>query len=93
MNEKKLLQYVEQLGYEARDKITGLKGVITSVSFDVSGCIQYLLLLKPSEGKYPESYWLDVNRIEIFKKKRMECIILKNNKNIEDNGPISKPIK
>ena len=35
-----LKKHVELLGHRAVDKITGFKGVIDSISFDLYGCIQ-----------------------------------------------------
>ena len=58
------------LGLKAKDKVTGVKGIVTSVSFDLYGCIQ--LLVQPEvnkEGKYVNSYWLDENRVKITGKK------------------------
>ena len=57
---------LKPLGEEAVDKVTGFKGVITSVSFDLYGCIQ--LLVNPGldkEGKMGESRWMDFDRMEI----------------------------
>lgn len=53
------------LGFKCKDKISGLTGVVVSVSFDVSGCIQGLL--KPEvdkDGKVPDGYWFDCKRLE-----------------------------
>lgn len=66
-------KHIELLGYDAEDKITGFKGVIESVCFDLYGCIQ--VCLKPKldkEGKIPDSYWFDVTRIKI---KGTKCIV------------------
>ena len=57
------------LGYKAKDKVTGFTGVITSISFDLYGCIQAAVssgLTK--EGKVGESYWMDTNRLQILSK-------------------------
>ena len=66
---------MKMLGFKARDKVTGFEGVITSVSFELYGCIQYLL--NPGmtkENKLGDCCWFDTNRIEIVSKKPvMEC--------------------
>jgi hypothetical protein len=33
-------QHLTILGKKAKDKITGVEGIITSISFDLYGCIQ-----------------------------------------------------
>ena len=59
------------LGLKARDKITGITGVITSVAFDLYGCIQ--VVINPQkidkEGNPMKGNWFDINRLEILSKK------------------------
>lgn len=53
------------LGYRMKDRITGLTGVVTSISFDLYGCVQ--ACLHPGldkEGKVFELHWYDVGRLE-----------------------------
>lgn len=54
------------LGRRAREKVTGAEGVVTSVSFDLYGCVHGLLSFKrdPETGKTPESTWYDTKRLE-----------------------------
>jgi len=64
-------KHIDLLGREAKDKITGFKGVVDSVCFDLYGCIQ--ASLKPpldKNGKIPEGYWVDVTRLTLTSKKR-----------------------
>lgn len=70
----KLAAHLSLLGYPARDKVTGFKGVITSVSFDLYGCIQYDVTPKKEKDKdvLSRGYWFDVSRIEIRGEKVME---------------------
>lgn len=60
------------LGYEAKDIITNQRGIISSVSFDLYGCIQ--VLMTPTQVKEGEDYkligWNDINRIKINKQKK-----------------------
>jgi hypothetical protein len=51
------------LGHEAIDIITKKKGVITSMSFDVSGCIQALIVPKQNKGE-DKSFWVDTKRLK-----------------------------
>jgi len=54
------------LGLRCRDKVTGMEGIVTSITFDLYGCIQ--AILHPgldSDGKVSETFWFDQNRLEI----------------------------
>ena len=53
-----------ELGIEAKDSVTGFKGVITGHVRYLTGCDQYLLTPPvDKEGKHVESRWYDVNRV------------------------------
>ena len=59
-------EVVDLLGLRATDKITGVKGVVTSVCFDLCGCIQ--CALTPAATKDNETTtlaWFDVNRLDV----------------------------
>lgn len=63
----KVLKHLSLLGLKAEDKVTGFKGIIASVSFDLYGCVQ--AIVNPgmdSSGKLGEPYWFDVNRLKIL---------------------------
>jgi hypothetical protein len=60
-----IMQHLQLLGTRQRDVITGLAGVVTSISFDVNGCIQ--AVLKPpldKDGKISDGVWIDLQRLE-----------------------------
>ena len=57
-------QHIELLGLKARDKITGFKGVITTVSFDLYGCIQVIVTSKDMKKEEGSQRWLDISRLE-----------------------------
>ena len=73
------------MGYKAKDKVTGANGVITSISFDLFGCIQ-VVVTPPlgKDGKLAESIWFDIGRLEITSKKPVM--------DVPDfvNGPVSE---
>lgn len=55
---------LKYLGTQQRDVVTGFAGVVTSVCFDINGCIQ--AALKPpmdKEGKVPDGLWFDLDRL------------------------------
>jgi hypothetical protein len=58
---------LELLGFRAEDRVTGFKGIISSISFDLYGCVQ--ALINPGiddNGKLRDSAWFDTNRIELL---------------------------
>ena len=67
-------QFIDLLGYRAKDKITGFTGVISSVCFDLYGCIQ-VCLTQPvdDKGQIPEraNSWFDTNRVSVDRTDRV----------------------
>ena len=58
-------QHCQILGLHMRDIVTGIEGMVDSVSFDTYGCVQATLRRKVLEdGKVPESMWFDVKRLQ-----------------------------
>ena len=60
-------RYLKLLGLNVRDVITGFEGVVTSISFDLYGCVQSLVTCpvkaaKDGETKF-ESFWFDEKRL------------------------------
>jgi hypothetical protein len=63
---------LDKLGHRARDLVTGREGVITSVCFDLYGCVQ--ILLHPGlndKGESREQQWYDEKRMELLSEKRV----------------------
>jgi len=52
------------LGCKAKEKITGFTGIVIGHVTYLTGCDQYLLIPKSSDGKYPEAVWLDEGKLE-----------------------------
>jgi len=58
------------LGFEVEDRVTGLKGIVSSISFDLYGCIQATITTKADKNNVKGTcYWHDVSRIKILSKK------------------------
>lgn len=58
-------KYLDLLGYKGKDKITGFEGILTSISFELYGCVQILINAGlDKEGKFRDSCWFDAKRIE-----------------------------
>lgn len=58
-------KHLRMLGMKCRDKVTGLEGVVTSMSFDLYGCIQAIVHPGLRDGVLQETRWFDVARLEI----------------------------
>ena len=58
--------YLKDLGYVVRDRVSKFEGVAVSVSFDLFGCVQ--VDVRPQgtdkDGKLPPGYWFDHKRLE-----------------------------
>lgn len=82
--------YLSMLGMKVEDRVTGIKGVATSLCFDLYGCIQ--ICINPGldkEGKQREQYWFDYQRLKINSK---EPVMPQPNWcNIIQKGPAEKP--
>lgn len=89
MATKQIDEAIQLLGKKATDYVTDYKGVITSISVDLYGCIQALVVPGlDKEGKIPGGAWLDLNRLKISNDKRvMDCPHLETPK-----GPADKPV-
>ncbi len=59
--------YLKMLGYQVRDRLTGLRGVVTSVSFDVNGCVQGFVTPPVDEKGEPRpGRWVDWKTLSIM---------------------------
>ena len=60
----------ELLGRKVKDKVTGFSGVVSSVSFDLYGCVQGIVTPPVAkDGTVPDSRWFDVPRLQVLNKK------------------------
>lgn len=65
-----LKKHLDLLGMRVQDSVTGLKGVVTSIGFDLYGCVQ--AIVHPGtdkDGKLADSLWFDVQRLKVLDKK------------------------
>ena len=64
--------HLKLLGTVMKDRVTGIKGMVESVSFDCYGCVQAVLRpVANKEGKFPDAHWFDVKRLEPAGKRLM----------------------
>lgn len=56
------------LGKKVRDRINGVEGVVTSISFDVSGCVQGIVHPPgmDDKGELRKGFWADTKRLEVI---------------------------
>jgi len=63
-------QHLSLLGLKVEDRITGFKGVVASVGFDLYGCVQ--AIVNPGidkAGKMVDSLWFDIARLKVLSRK------------------------
>lgn len=76
------------LGQKGTDIITGFTGTIVGYVEYLTGCNQYLIIPKCGKGetnKKPEGEWIDDNRVEIEKVKKIS--LFQTNSNGPDISP------
>lgn len=59
-------KHMELLGYVVSDRVTGFKGVVTTVSFDLYGCVQAVVspqVVADKPGDLGDAKWFDVKRL------------------------------
>lgn len=57
-------KHFDVLGLKVRDKVTGVEGIATSLSFDLYGCVQVCINRGvDKDGKHLDQWWYDIARI------------------------------
>jgi len=90
----KIEEHVSLLGQTVKDKVTGFKGVVTSISFDLYGCIQAVVMPPTGENsKQEDGRWYDVARLTITSSERAMPVPDYGNVSVADGekGPAEKP--
>ena len=54
------------LGVFARDKVTGIEGIVTGRSEYIYGCTQYCIVPKAVDNKRMDGEWFDEGRIKVI---------------------------
>jgi hypothetical protein len=76
-----------ELGKKAKDKITGLEGIVTGRCEYLYGCTQYCIMPQATDNKAPEGSWYDEGRVEVID----EGIKAEEVRAKEDGGPSCGP--
>ena len=64
--------HIDLLGKTAKDKVTGFTGTVSSVSFDLYGCIQAALTpTVDKDGKTQDGHWFDIHRLALLSNDRV----------------------
>lgn len=66
----KIRKHLNLLGLKVEDRVTGMKGIVASISFDLYGCVQ--AIVNPGigrDGKLADQIWFDVNRLKVLSEK------------------------
>ena len=70
MNTKNVQDHLSLLGKEVEDVVTGMSGIVASVSFDLYGCIQAIINPGPNkDGKPREQSGSAAPRLKVLKGK------------------------
>lgn len=80
---------LDLLGQKVRDRVTGLEGVVTTISYDLYGCVQAIVTPKAKEGETRSSAWFDTHRLVVLNEKRVMPLPDFG----EVKGPAEKPIR
>lgn len=60
-------KHLGMLGLKVKDRVTGYKGVVASIGFDLYGCVQAIVNPGADKtGKLQDSQWFDVSRLEVL---------------------------
>ena len=62
---------MDLLGKKVQDRVTKQEGVVSSISYDLYGCIQAIITPAVVKNKREESYWYDIKRLKVLSKRRV----------------------
>ena len=85
-------KYLDILGKKVRDRVTLAEGVVTSVSYDLYGCVQVVVDRGFSKEKPDErlTMWADFKRLEVLEAKPVMEQPVFGDPGVEA-GPADKP--
>ena len=85
----KQLTELSLLGYKVKDRVTGMVGVVTCISFDLYGCIQ--ALVHPGldkDKKLQDLSWFDLSRLDV----QSSAPVMRQPDFVKEIGPECKPV-
>lgn len=86
-------EYMKLLGMKVEDRVTGFKGVVSSLCFDLYGCVQAAVSpAAGADGKLEDGRWFDAKRLKVTSKTPvMAAPVFANLPAGHENGPAEKP--
>jgi len=64
MRQQDIAEHMKLIGFKVKDVVTGFTGVVTSVSFDLYGCVQAIVSPGLTEkGEPGDGRWFDMKRL------------------------------
>ena len=87
-------KHIQLLGQQMEDVVSGFKGMVDSVSFDVYGCVQ--ATLKPrvdKSGEVPDGCWFDIKRLKKSGKRLLDVPAHMITAPGDERGPADKPMR
>lgn len=75
------------LGFKARDKVSGVEGIITSLSELYNGCLQFGIQPAGDGKTVPDSWSFDIQQVEVLDK------VLDNTMSIKDLPALGDKVK
>ena len=72
-------QYFKLFGCEVKDVVTGFTGIVTTISFDLYGCVQAIVTSQELNGdKDPDrpskAFWFDMKRLSVLNSKSVMAV-------------------
>ena len=66
-------KHIGLLGLRMRDKVSGMEGFVTSISFDLYGCVQAVLTPPgvDKDGNVNRGSWFDISRLSLLSDPRV----------------------
>ena len=84
-----ILKHLRLLGKKVTDKVSTFTGIVSSVTFDLYGCIQAVVTpCVDKDGKMVEGHWIDVERLTVLIE---EPVMVPPSFDEADKGPAEKP--
>lgn len=82
---------LQLLGFVMQDRVTSFRGVVTSISFDLYGCIQAVVQpTQATDGAIPEGRWFDIGRLAFVP--NYARVMTPPHFTAGDKGPAEKPL-
>lgn len=94
-----LRKHFQIIGLKVRDKVTGFEGVVTTVSFDLYGCVQVVVSPPVKDGDLKDGRWFDIQRLEILDTTPVmaipsfEALATPTPERVHTRGPAEKPVR